>query len=482
MTTDRQGRRPGFGVSTAFGIGAVSAGVLTQALTSLALLFYNQVVGMSPVAVGLALMISLVCDALWDPAIGLWSDNTRSRIGRRHPFMYAAVIPAGLFFWLLWTPPAGLSEDGAFAWLLTMLLASRFFSSLYEVPSTALAPEMAPDYHARTGLLGLRYFWAVIAAVGMGVLAFQVFLSERRGGVTSREGYAEYGLVGAVIITLTLAASCLGTQRAAAALPAPPAPPLKLPALAAEIRAALTNRNFAAIMFASLFGAISSGLTASLTTYFNLYLWGLSTDQLSLLILPGLVASVVGVALSPVVARRWGKKRSALALFVVSVTASALPMALRLLGVLPGNNWPWLVPLLFVEVMIASTCTLMVMILSTSMLADVVEDNAVRTGARSEGLFFSVNGLLAKSVNGLGTLGAGLMLTVVGFPRNAAPGQVDDAIVHALGFIYLPIALILTILSLIALSRFGIDEATHERNLDRLRSLAADARSTGEPS
>ncbi len=473
MTANPKGRSPGFGVSTAYGFGAISAGILTQALTVLALLFYNQVVGLSPAAVGLALLISLVFDACWDPAIGLWSDNIRSRLGRRHPFMYAAIVPAGVFFWLLWVPPAGLSENGAFFWLVGMLLASRFFSSLNEVPSTALAPELAPDYHARTGLLGLRYFWGAISATAVVIMAFQVFLSSRHGGVTNREGYAEFGLFGAVIISLSLLISCLGTQRAAAAFQTPKPEPMRLKALVGEIKIAMTNVNFLAIMIASLFGAIGSGLTNSLTTYFNLYLWGLSTDQLSLLAIPGLIASVAGVVLAPLAARRWGKKPAAFVLYIVTAIVSVLPMALRLLGILPGNDWPWLVPLLFVESTVAYTTGLMLLILLTSMLADVVEDNAVKTGRRSEGLFFSVNGLLAKCVLGLGALTAGLMLAAVNFPKHAAPGQVPQETVHALGLLYLPVAIVLSTLSVIALSRFRIDQAAHEQNLDRLRSLAA---------
>ncbi|HEY0597331.1 MFS transporter, partial [Sphingopyxis sp.] len=122
----------------AFGIGALSSGLAGQAITVLALIFYNQVVGMSAAAVGLALMISLVFDAFWDPAIGLWSDRTRSRIGRRHPFMYASIIPAGLAFWALWSPPAGMTESANFMWLLASLMALRFFISLSEIPSTSL--------------------------------------------------------------------------------------------------------------------------------------------------------------------------------------------------------------------------------------------------------------------------------------------------------------------------------------------------------
>lgn len=473
MTATPKARGLGLGLSTTFGIGAVSAGILTQALNTLALLFYNQVIGLSPAAVGLALLISLVFDAVWDPAIGVWSDRIRSRLGRRHPFMYAAILPAGLFFWLLWVPPQGLSEAGAFAWLVTMLLASRFFSSLYEVPSTALAPELAPDYHARTGLLGLRYFWGVVAATGITVLAFQVFLSSRNGGVTNREGYGEFGLAGAALISVTLLLSCLGTQRAAAAFTPPPPQPFHLADLIDEVKIAMTNHNFLALVFSSLFAAISNGMTTSLTTYFNLYLWELTTDQLSLLAIPGLIASVLAVALASPVARRWGKRSSAIALFIITIIASALPMALRLIGVLPGNDWPWLVPLLFIESSIAYTTGLMFLILSTSMLADVVEDNAVKSGRRSEGLFFSVNGLLAKCVLGLGALTAGLMLTVVGFPKHAVPGEVPQETIHALGFLYLPTALVLVALSVAALFRFRIDEAAHEQNLASLRSQAA---------
>ena len=349
------------------------------------------------------------------------------------------------------------------------------------MPSTALAPELAPDYHTRTGLFGLRYFWGAMSATGIVIMAFQIFLSSRNGGVTNREGYAQFGLFGAVLITLSLLISCLGTQRAAAGFAPPPQERVRFDTLLKEIRLAATNRNFLALMIASLFGAVSSGLTNSLTTYFNLYLWGLSTDQLSLLAIPGLIASVLSVILAPVVTRIWGKKRVSLALYLLTAVVGTMPMALRLIGILPGNDWPWLVPLLFVETTVAYTTGLMLLIVLTSMLADVVEDNAVKSGRRSEGLFFSINGLLAKSVLGIGALLAGLMLGFVNFPRHAIPGQVSADIVHALGYLYLPTALTLSALSILAVSKFRIDQATHEQNLDRLRSLTAAGEGVGAP-
>lgn len=466
-------RRLGRGTRTAFGIGALSSGLAGQAITVLALIFYNQVVGMSAAAVGLALMISLICDAFWDPAIGLWSDRMRSRIGRRHPFMYASIIPAGIAFWALWSPPAGMSDTGNFAYLLVALMGVRFCISLSEIPSTSLAPEIAPDYDARTSLIAGRYFWGVIGGVLASILAFQVFLADRVGGVTNIEGYTKYGVVGGLIISITVLLSCLGTHRQIPHLTEASEEAVTARDLVREIVSAFTNRNFAAIMIAALFSGMNIGISGGLSVYFNLYFFELSTDQISVLIGPVLLASLVGVVAAPLFSRLWGKKRVAMWCFGLAVLFTTLPIGLRLLGILPGNDWPWLMTFLVVEAFFATTLSLVGLVVATSMLADVIDDNAARTSTRSEGLFFAANSVLSKSVTGFGTLVSGLMLTWVDFPANAKLGSIDPALMHELGYIYVPVGLILGLLSLVALSYFGIDRKTHEANLSKAAALAA---------
>ncbi len=464
----RSGRRLGRVTRLAFGIGALSSGLAAQAITILALIFYNQVVGMSAAAVGLALMISLICDAFWDPAIGLWSDRTRSRIGRRHPFMYASIIPAGIAFWALWSPPSGMSDGGNFAYLLVSLMAVRFFISLSEIPSTSLAPEMASDYDARTSLIAGRYFWGVIGGVLASILAFQGFLSDRVGGVTNMAGYTKYGLVGGLIIAATVLVSSLGTHNEISHLKQASDEPFSGRDLKGDVASAFTNRNFVAIMIAALFSGMNAGISGGLSVYFNLYFFELSTDQISVLVGPVLLASLVGVVVAPLCSRLWGKKRVALLSFGVAIFATTLPIGLRLLGILPGNDWPWLLTFLAIEAFFATTLALVGLVVATSMLADVVDDNAVRTSTRSEGLFFAANSVLSKSVTGLGTLVSGVMLTWVHFPANAKPGTIDPALMHELGYIYVPVGLTLGLLSLYALSYFNIDRATHESNLEKL--------------
>ena len=465
-------RRLGRTTRWAFGIGALSSGLAGQAISVLALIFYNQAVGMSAAAVGLALMISLVFDAFWDPAIGLWSDRTRSRIGRRHPFMYASIIPAGVAFWALWSPPAGMSDGGNFAWLLASLMAVRFFISLSEIPSTSLAPEMAPDYDKRTSLIAGRYFWGVIGGVLASMLAFQGFLSDRFGGVTHLAGYVKYGLTGGAIIAITVLVSSLGTHKEIPHLTQASEQPFSARDLLREVASAFTNRNFAAIMIAALFSGMNAGISGGLSIYFNLYFFELSTDQISVLIGPVLLASLIGVFAAPLCSRLWGKKPVVMVSFALAIFTSTTPIGLRLLGILPGNDWPWLLTFLVVETFFATTLVLIGLVVSTSMLADVVEDNAVRTSTRSEGLFFAANSVLSKAVTGLGTLVSGLMLTWINFPVHAKPGAIDPALMHELGYVYVPVGVTLSLLSLYALSYFNIDRATHESNLSKLDAAA----------
>ena len=118
------------------------------------------------------------------------------------------------------------------------------------------------------------------------------------------------------------------------------------------------------------------------------------------------------------------------------------------------------------------------------MMADVVEDAAVSTGQRSEGLLFAANGLISKCVTGVGTFLSGLMLAWVSFPQHATPGQVDPAILHHLGMVFVPIVATFSAIAIAVLMFYDIDRSTHQRNIERLESADepdSDARVSGIP-
>ncbi|MDA9021728.1 MFS transporter, partial [Gammaproteobacteria bacterium] len=109
-----------------------SSGIISHALKEAAmgvfvLLYYKQVLGLSGTLTGLAIGISIIWDGISDPLVGAWSDRLRSRIGRRHPLMIAAVIPMAAGFVMLYGPPGSMLGDQGqlFTWLLISMLLVR---------------------------------------------------------------------------------------------------------------------------------------------------------------------------------------------------------------------------------------------------------------------------------------------------------------------------------------------------------------------
>jgi Na+/melibiose symporter-like transporter len=107
-------------------------------------------------------------------------------------------------------------------------------------------------------------------------------------------------------------------------------------------------------------------------------------------------------------------------------------------------------------------------ILAQSMIADVVEDSERRTGRRAEGLFFSAGALISKGISGAGVLSAGLILSYVGFPLHAKPGQIPPGMLDSLAMTYVPVCAVLYAIGLLCMSQYKITRSTHEQNLTAL--------------
>ena len=454
-----------------YGIGSIAFGVHLVILTSTLLLFYNQVVGLPAAWVGGAMALTLIFDAICDPLIGEWSDHTRSRWGRRHPFMYASALPAAVAFYFLFDPPLGWSQGHLLIYMAVMLMAVRVLLSLYEIPSSALGPELTLDYDQRTTLMGSRFFFGTLGGAGISVLALQVFLRKDAThplGLLSRAGYRETAIASAIVIFLSIMISCVGTHRFIAAVVHEPRVRGTWREKFEELSGTLGNRSFLALTISGIVGAISMGLRQGLDFYISAYFFELTPAQMSYLAAATLFAAFAGVGLAPAISRPFGKKQAMIGVFFLSLFASVAPIAMRLIGLLPPNGTGALFAIVFLFNFFAATLGLTGFIIVTSMMADVVEDAAVSTGQRSEGLLFAANGLISKCVTGVGTFLAGLLLAWVSFPQHATPGQMDPATLRHLGMAFVPIVTVFSAISIAVLMFYDIDRSTHERNIERL--------------
>ncbi|HYL58660.1 MAG TPA: MFS transporter [Candidatus Acidoferrales bacterium] len=473
MNRDSTATRPPLTLSANifYGVGSIAFGVHLTMLTSALMLFYNQVVGLPAAWVGAVMAATLIFDAICDPLIGEWSDHTRSRWGRRHPFMYASAVPAAIAFYFLFAPSLGWSKGHLLIYMAAMLVTVRVLLSLYEIPSSALGPELTLDYDQRTSLMSSRFFFGTVGAAGMSVLALQVFLRKDAThplGLLNRAGYSEAAIAASIAIFLSIMISCVGTHRFIAGVVHAPRVRGTWREKFREVSGTITNRSFLALTISGIVGAISTGIRQGLDFYISAYFFELTPAQMSYLAIAALFAAFAGVGLAPAIARRFGKKPTMIGVFFASLFAGITPITMRLLGLLPPNGTAALFAIVLIFAFIAATLGLTGFIIVSSMMADVVEDAAVSTGQRSEGLLFAANGLISKCVTGVGTFFSGLILAWVSFPQHATPSQVDPAILRHLGLVYVPIVGTFSALAIAVLMLYDIDRSTHQRNVERL--------------
>ncbi|ALC14676.1 MFS transporter [Sphingopyxis sp. 113P3] len=459
-----------------YGLGSVAFGVKDNGFTVLLMIFYNQALGVSAAAVGVAIMVALIVDAVCDPLIGNWSDNFRSRLGRRHPFMYAAALPIAVSYFFLWNPPGWLTVDDLFWYLMLLSIFIRLCISLYEIPSAALVVDLAQDYDDRTSLLSYRYFFGWVGGLTISVLGFSVFLrpsAEYPTGTLNLDGYSLYGLTASLMMFAAIIASSLGTQRLVAQFPAvPERQPFVFARSAREIWGTLVNRPFLTVAGATLFSFAASGIATACLTYFRIFFWELTGDQISLLLVGNFAAVFVALFAAPRIAAALGKKRAAVTLWIGIILASPAMYWSRLLGLLPPNGSELLYWILFTSSFVNTLMAVCIGVVGSSLLADVVEHTAARTGRHAAGLIFSANAFMLKATSGIGAFGAGMILAYVEFPEGAKVGQVSQDVLIKLGWTEPAVIMGLQIAALGLILGYPITRAIHEANL---RKLAANS-------
>lgn len=477
---------PPLGTKIAYGFGSVAYGVKDGGFKYFLLLFYAQVVGLDARLVSTAILIALVADAFSDPIVGYWSDNFRSRWGRRHPFMYAAAVPVSVSYYFLWNPPAGWEAEALFWYVLVLSIVIRTFITFYETPSAALAPELTADYDERSSLLSWRYYFGWTGGNAMTVINFAVIFPLFATAVISNgqfnpEAYRTYGLIASLLMFVAIMVSALGTHSRIAHLqPPPPKRALTLGMIFREIFATLSSRSFLALFVAALLGFIASGLAAGLAFYFTTYFWGFSPREIGAITFGVFVSAILGSTLAPAISRRFGKKRGAIGIGLIAFLGAPLPIFLRVVDVLPGNESPFI----FWFVLVANTIDvgfiICYQILAASMIADLVEEAELKTGRRSEGLFYAASTFMRKCGEGFGIVVAGFVLTAVGLAAGARQGEVPDGTLWRMGAVYVPLILSLWLAMIAVISLYRLDRAGHEDNLRRLAMRKANHIKQGE--
>lgn len=207
---------------------------------------------------------------------------------------------------------------------------------------------------------------------------------------------------------------------------------------------------------------MATGLVLSLNLYFSTYFWELSASQIAVFTLGNFVSAGLAFVFAAPLSRAIGKKNAAQLSKIMAFVIGVTPISLRLLGLFPENGHPAVVPIILVQTTLSTACTIISAILISSMIADVVEESELRTGRRSEGLFFSAAAFVSKSVSGIGIFASSMILLAIGFPQGARPDAVSPEVVRALGVTYLAVLAVLYVAAISFVARYRITRESHE--------------------
>jgi Na+/melibiose symporter-like transporter len=391
--------------------------------------FWGETLGLGLTLVGLVLLATRLLDVVTDPLIGILSDRTCGRFGRRRPWVAAALPVAAPAVWFLFVPPAGA---GALHLFLMASLVSLGWTML-NIAHTAWGAELSPLYHQRTRVNA----WREAATLG-GIITSALVPAFVPGGIAD-------DLRALALVTLGLclpAFTALFATVADAPAPPRPAPPLSLRALIAPLAA---NAPFQRLLSAWVLNGMANGLPAALFLLVVTHLLA-AEERAGPLLLAYFLAGIIAVPGWTRLAARIGKHRT----WCIAMLWACLVFAfVPLLG--PGD-WLW-----FLGISILSGAALGAdLALPPAIQADVVDLDRLETGEGRAGLLFAASSMAQKLGNAL-AVGIGLpLLEMLGF--RTGDGAVEG--LGALVALYCGAPVVLKLAAVAIMWRFPLDAGT----------------------
>ena len=468
-----------------FGLGGAAETVVLYSVSSFALLFYSQVLGVPAHMVGLALSASLILDALSDPLVGSISDRTRSRWGRRHPYLFAAAIPIGVTGWAIFSPPQGLDHTGLLVWLTLSVILMRQAMTFFYVPHLALGAELSPHYTERSKVMGYFSFFNWAGGSLTTIMALRLFFPSTPDyprGLMNPGPWPSYAIAIGVITSACLLASAWLTKDRIPFLPKA-AEGTKLFSFSeffGDIGKALRNINYVWLLAAYFFVALMIGLREGLRLYAATFYWDLSSETLSWFVLGSLAGYLSAFYFAPRLHGRIDKKRTIMISALAYAVIPPIPLVLGMMGILSPST-PGLAPILiaFAAVQYGAISVLQISVMSA--LADIADENELKFGVRQEGVLYATRTLAGKIDHAIGIALAGAVITLIQFPRDARThADVPADVLFDLALWDSVLAAIPGVIAVGFYALYGINRESYERTraaLEERRAAAAAASS-----
>ena len=394
-----------------YGFGAFVNNLLAAAIGGMVIVL-NLGLGMNPALVGLLGALPRLTDAITDPLMGYISDNTRSKWGRRRPYIFVGAILAGIIYIILWQLPGGKSESFYFWYFLTGSFVFYLAYTMYATPWVALGYELTPDFHERTRLMGVQNFIGqipyLIAPWFLWIMTNEAWFDDQIGGAA---GLAI--VVGIVAVALGVLPAIFLKERFVDSGEARESRGLggELKEFARGMKATVSSSSFLKLCLATFLVFNGFMLVSSFQFYVIIY-WVFGGDQALGAEYAGYAGTVGAISTFAVIVfitwlgTKIGKRKA----FFVAIGVSTFGYVLKWFTYHPDIPWGVLIPAPFIAFGLGGLFTLM-----GSMICDVVDEDELVTHERREGMFGSIYWWVVKLGMAAALAGGGVLLNLTGF-------------------------------------------------------------------
>jgi GPH family glycoside/pentoside/hexuronide:cation symporter len=443
---DKKDKLP-FWTKIVYGVGDLGFSMNNSIISSLFPIFMMDVIGLSPALAAVILFVGRSWDYVNDPIVGHLSDRTRTRWGRRRPFLLFGAIPFGLSFVLLWLSP-NFSQTGLIIYYSVAYIIYEAMATIVYMPYYALTPELTEDYDERTKLTSFRMLFNIV-----GSLTAYVFPMLVIGSMVpdNTKKVMIMALIAAAIAATPLLMVFFGTKEKKEYMQE------KQPKLIPSLKAAFKNRPF-------IFGAGIYLLTwmtiVVLETNLLIYIKYIlqRPDQSSLIMATIFVTAIFALPIWNWAAKHWNKRLA----YIIGVSFWAVVMII-LIMVTPQTPF-WIIMILCVMAGIGVSAA---QVLPWAIIPDAIEWDEWMTFERHEGMFYSLITLLGKIGNSIAGPASLLVLEATGYQAGALV-QPDSALL-GIRLVIGPIPAILLIGGIVFALFYPLSREQHHKIVEELR-------------
>lgn len=444
------------GQKVAFGSGHL-ANQLFPAALGVFMIVLVLALKMDPFLAGLLAAIPRLLDAITDPIMGYISDNTRSRWGRRKPYIFLGSVMTGVTFMVMWQLYPENSQAYNFFYFLSLSIVFYIGYTIFATPLIGLGYEMTPDYNERTRLMAVSQWMGQMAWV----IApwFWVIIYNQSLYDTAPEGARNLAIwVGALCMVLGIMPSLFCKELVLPDLKG--ASNLSMKNMAANtrefirgIKETIVCKPFLRLCGATFF--IFNGFqTIAQFAFFIIIFYLFKGDTVAAGQWPAWFGTVSALATAflviPVItfiSTRIGKRKA----FIISTIISMIGYTLKWWGFSPGHPFMMFLPVPLISFGIGGLFTLMM-----SMTADVCDLDELNNGTRREGTFGAVYWWMVKLGTAIALLTSGAVLNLVGFDVDATEQTVDTVTNLRIADIVIPV--IMGVFAILIMWKYDVTE------------------------